>query len=605
MIRLVRLVFTGAARTPAAIEFGPRLTLVRGPSDTGKSFIVDAVDFMLGSRQLKDIPEREGYSRVMLVLALGDEYYTLTRSVTGGALELYTGSHEEMPSEPPIRTLADRHNSDNADNLSMWLLGELGVAGARLRKNAQNATVSLSFRDLAHLTIVDETQMQSEVPPALTGRYDTKTKEVAVLKLMLENDDDSGLTESPLGRDVRRLKGAKLEVVDQLIASTEGQLAGLPSREQVLDQVARLSGSINRITGSIREATKQRSNEAESLSRDETRARAARLRRGQIATLQARFGLLRQQYESDVLRLTLVAEGGRLLDLFESGPCPLCGASVEHQNHEQFLGDQSSLSAAAAAEIERTRYLVADLDETFDDLADSDRSLAQSESILESRISDRREKLQRLEASVKPGREELADLVSKKTELEASLAIFAQFAELQRIRAQIEQESTAETVAAATALGVRAVSGFSEAIQSRLRSWGYPDADRVEYDRTAHDIKAGDQFRAAHGKGVRSILHAAFTVGLADYCLERAHPHPGFVVIDSPLVTYRAPGIDEDAGPDRDFATRFYHDLATTFDAQIIVMENTDPLDSLEDTVVDVRFTKESETGRYGFFDVS
>jgi hypothetical protein len=53
----------------------------------------------------------------------------------------------------------------------------------------------------------------------------------------------------------------------------------------------------------------------------------------------------------------------------------------------------------------------------------------------------------------------------------------------------------------------------------------------------AKDIIAGDQLRSAHGKGVRAILHAAFTLGLANYCTEREIPHPGFVVLDTPVLT--------------------------------------------------------------------
>jgi hypothetical protein len=55
---------------------------------------------------------------------------------------------------------------------------------------------------------------------------------------------------------------------------------------------------------------------------------------------------------------------------------------------------------------------------------------------------------------------------------------------------------------------------------------------------------ADDQYRSAHGKGVRAILHAAFTIGLAQYCFDRDIAHPGFVVLDSPLVTYRPPDVD-------------------------------------------------------------
>lgn len=57
---LTHLTFIGAGLEPASVEFGSRVTLIRGPSDTGKSFIVDAIDFMLGANALKEIPERRG-----------------------------------------------------------------------------------------------------------------------------------------------------------------------------------------------------------------------------------------------------------------------------------------------------------------------------------------------------------------------------------------------------------------------------------------------------------------------------------------------------------------------------------------------------------------
>jgi DNA repair ATPase RecN len=51
-LTLKHLTFIGAGVEPASVEFGPGTTVVRGPSDTGKSFIVDAIDFMLGATTL-------------------------------------------------------------------------------------------------------------------------------------------------------------------------------------------------------------------------------------------------------------------------------------------------------------------------------------------------------------------------------------------------------------------------------------------------------------------------------------------------------------------------------------------------------------------------
>src|SRR5688572_19357131 len=89
-LTLTHLTLFGPNVDTASVEFGPGTTVVRGPSDTGKSFIVDAVDFMLGAKALKEIPEREGYSTVLLGLTLpSGETVTLSRAVTGGDFGLY------------------------------------------------------------------------------------------------------------------------------------------------------------------------------------------------------------------------------------------------------------------------------------------------------------------------------------------------------------------------------------------------------------------------------------------------------------------------------------------------------------------------------------
>lgn len=127
----------------------------------------------------------------------------------------------------------------------------------------------------------------------------------------------------------------------------------------------------------------------------------------------------------------------------------------------------------------------------------------------------------------------------------------------------------------------------------------------MRYDRSEQDLIAGDQVRAAHGKGVRAILHAAFTTALCQYCLDRDIDHPGFIILDSPLVTYRAPDENESAATiEAGVADAFSRDIQDRFSGQIIVMENTDPATPLGPESVDIPFTKVESTGRYGFFPV-
>ena len=113
--------------------------------------------------------------------------------------------------------------------------------------------------------------------------------------------------------------------------------------------------------------------------------------------------------------------------------------------------------------------------------------------------------------------------------MERHLADYGQIDKLQTMKVELAAEGQAETAAAVARLQLGALANVSEAISDRLQTWGVPDADRVRDDRNQQDLIAGDQLRSAHGKGVRAMLHAAFTIGLAQYCFDRELPHPGLV----------------------------------------------------------------------------
>lgn len=87
---------------------------------TGKSFILEALDFMLGAgADLRDIPERVGYDRI----EHGDsETFTLERSASGGQFRCYPGLHLSAPEGIEPLVLAAKHNPTRPDNLSTFLL---------------------------------------------------------------------------------------------------------------------------------------------------------------------------------------------------------------------------------------------------------------------------------------------------------------------------------------------------------------------------------------------------------------------------------------------------------------------------------------------------
>jgi hypothetical protein len=116
----------------------------------------------------------------------------------------------------------------------------------------------------------------------------------------------------------------------------------------------------------------------------------------------------------------------------------------------------------------------------------------------------------------------------------------------------------------------------------------------------------------ASGKGVRAILHAAFNVALLLFCHRRGLSHPRFLVLDTPLLTYREPltskhgelSDDESALAKSDLAISFYRHELKHF-AQIIVLENATPSQSAGRIAKIEVFSGKGGTGRQALFPMS
>lgn len=607
-LKLSHLTFTGTNATSASVDFSPHVTVIHGPSDTGKSFIVDAIDFVLGAKELKEIPEREGYSRVLLGLELPTgERITLARSVDGGGVSLYRADIRVEPSTPPDEKLAAKHSAQTAKNISRFLLDQVGLDEKLVRKNVRNETHMLSFRDLTRLCLVGETEMQAEEAPGLSGNPVNKTKEVSVLKLLLAGEDDSALTAVPSAQEQKRLRGARQEVVERMLSQLESQLQDVAEPTELNTQLGKLNRTIDEHSAMLGSLTEQRGQLLLDHNKLQSTNNAQRSEYSDAATLRQRFNLLQQQYESDLARLEMIAEAGNLLGYFRRGTCVFCGAEPASQHlNVDCEGDATSFGVSVDSEARKTRGLLDDLRVTIESLD------ARTEVLRASITTTRRDALalqksiEKLDAEMNPGKGNLRDLLSKRSEIEKHLGLYEQVKALEDMIRRIADETEAEVATAVAGLSLTAVREFSAEISKRLNEWDYPDARSVRYDRKELDIIAGDQLRSAHGKGVRAVLHAAFTLALAQYCSDRDLPHPGFVVLDSPLVTYRPPDQTTEASeePPQGVVRAFYRDIQDNFDGQIIVMENTDPLDPLASDALDIRFTKNVDVGRYGFLPV-
>lgn len=608
---LTHLTFIGPGVQTASVEFGEGLTLIRGPSDTGKSFIVEAIDFVLGAQRLQEIPQSSRYATVLLGLAVdGDSRLTLARDTKGGSVYLYRRDLRSGPLPEADERLSPKHSSTKSENVSQFMLAGSGLTGKLVRKNVRSETDALSFRNVLHLSLIDETAMQSRTPSPFTGRNIEITKEKSVLKLLIEGEDDSGLTATADPETTKQIGKAQLRVVDDLLDDLAHRLRESPSVEVARSQLAMLNEAIQGSTASVEALVGDRHDAVQQLTVSQAATAESDTSLNVLGSLRDRFDLLRSQYESDLDRLELIAEAGSLLGYFTPGDCPFCGADVDHQHPEPPEdGDNTNFGHAVESEIAKTQTLRSDLLLAIEDLEADVQTAEHARSQTRSVSEDLRRRIRTIDEQLFQARDSMNELIEARSDIEHMIGLHEQVSLIEQRRASLTAApttaSTAEPVAADRAASRR----FSTEIALRLQAWGVPDGDLAYFDRNEWDVVAGDQVRRGHGKGVRAILHAAFTVALAQHCSKSSIGHPGFVVLDSPLITYRAPDASgaedsnepEDVALDAEVADRFYADLQT-LSCQVIVMENTDPGSPLPDGSVDIQFTKSEAEGRYGFF---
>jgi len=212
---------TGPTVTDAEIGFSAGLNVISGPSDTGKSYIVEVIDFLLGGAVLpRQIPESIGYDRAHLMIAARDgRCFKLTRALQGGDFLL---TDESEPDAEP-RTPASRHSATDEDNISTFLLRLVDLDQKRLRKNVNNELLNLSFRNLAHLVLIDEESIIKKASPIFTGESTQRTVQSSIFKLLLTGVDDGSL----IAVKKRAIVKAEIEALDRIIGDYEVDLTHL------------------------------------------------------------------------------------------------------------------------------------------------------------------------------------------------------------------------------------------------------------------------------------------------------------------------------------------------------------------------------------------
>jgi hypothetical protein len=585
-----------------------------GSSDTGKTFLVNTLDYMLGAGDaLKDIPERVGYDRVLLGLNVSGTDYTLYRSVEKGAFYRYEGLHPDKPENPKAGTkLSAGHSAKDYKNLSHWLLKEIGLDNKTILYSKKDGeTKALGFRALAHLCLIAYPRITSDKSPLLSDSWTEHTRDYGVFRLLLTGVDDSSLVAEP--EDAKPGLSKPMlppDALAQMINDYEDDLAKLTDKPQTIEaqenavreEMATLSKTLSIMEGQLTKTSAERKEIYD-------RHQVITQRSNEITELLDRFKLLDAQYTNDIKRLVAIQESGQLFVLRDPMQCPLCGALPENQLHDAACdGNVTSVTAAAAAEISKIKVLQVELQGTVSSLKDELFQISGERKTLR---TDFNEYQQQIETALSPdfetARKRYKELADKRANLEQADILYKR---IKALRHRLDEPTPApppkpivedDKMEVDQYISKSTLANFSKTVEDILNAWHFPNATNVYFDILTRDLVIGGQPRGSRGAGFCAITYSAFITGLFEYCRSRKMPHPGFVVLDSPLIAYKEPTDENMQITGTDLKQRFYEHLQSfAGDEQIFIVDNTEP--PAEFQAMATHFTENPSIPRYGLF---
>lgn len=612
------LEFTGSSVVPTGLHFKPGLNLVYGASNTGKSFAMKSIDFMLGGKKaLPDINERLGYEKIWFGFSLADDGdYTLTRAIKGGGFSLYEGLITSEQTGLTARKLNSKHDVKKDDNISQFLLNYIGLKGRLIATNAAGQQDNLSFRDIAKICLVKEKNIMDEISPIEGGDRDDIPKERSVFRLLLTGTDDSAIIPVMDQKTFNTSKTVRIEVIEAMITDVDLRLSSdYPDIEDIPAQHERLDTTLSHIQSELDRDQGTIEHLLEEKRRISTQILQINDRIEEIKLHIERFSRLEEVYLSDIERLMALEEAGFILSLGTNLECSLCGAPAEAQKHILSLGSVEQVRHASVVEIEKIERQRSELAITLSDLQQEKNKLKTNIETLTDGLALVEQKIVQLMPLTNKRRHVISEIIEARDRAREGLALIDQkkslTTKLEDVK-RLKQPSKSEKPNLDAPGNI--LYEFCNTVSSVLKQWKYPGNCDVSFDDKTYDLRIDGKLRIDNGKGVRAVTHAAFKVALLLFCRERNLPHPGFIVLDTPLLTYRDPmkntrygalSEDEKALAKTTVKESFFEHLYSIRDlGQFIILENIDPPTDINRLAHVHLFSGNSEDGRYGLFPV-
>ena len=578
----------------SVLELTDGLNIIHGPSNTGKSLILECLDFMYGgdAEKLTDCPV--GFTSIQFVLDVDGNELRIDREI---------GKKEaEVTSNVPGIESGTYKKSGSKLNLKKLWLKLIGIEDpvkviAKLDYSAQE----ISLRTFVHSFIIKESRMVSENSILKNSfGYNNHIPTPTMTSLIYLTNEENYLKDiKPVDKKVIEAKNqAVQEFVDRSLKTLADQRV-----EALKEGVEELSpGELNKKiseTLNVIAATEESMDEVVVLSQQlSDRIIEIDSQASECRMLKNRYHSLMTQYESDIKRLTFIAEGELHKGLLPKlDHCPFCNGELSKEQEE-------SCVEAAVVEVQKIETQIKDLRAADAELVQEIKSLDEERATT---IEERRKVQDKIRRELEP---KIADLKSLLFSYRVALGKAKVNEIFDKVEVTLNEElrDSMEDKKKQNDFDIRGkirevmAASLDAKLLEILREVKYEDISSASFDIEKCDVKVNGTAKSTQGKGFRAFLNTVVAVAVQEFLNENAVHKVGMLAIDSPILSL-VEKQDPDDKQASDVMRRglFEYLVKHTTGGQMIVVENNIPSIDYGSTNV-IEFTRTSE-GRYGLVE--
>ncbi len=641
------------------------LSVIAGPSQTGKTSAIDFIRYCLGESGHPQHPEILQYVRAALLeTELAGEITTIERDAIGSSSKfasvwsapldgLRNARELRLPSEP----------TSDPEGLSQFVLAACDLDNIALPvspKQADSEMQVLSIRDLFRVMWLPNERLDSKNLVFEHSNYMVQQKLMQTIDVMFDIYDATGTELAARARRASEAAREAARVASSLRTIVQAEYPAGPlimetDRGQARRDVQLLREQLARIDRDAISSENTLTGMRRALEDAQNIARAAAVRVRNRESLMDRLAALRGQYADDKKKLTFLKEAERLFNPLQVRVCPACLSSLDSQpavisgacslcGHELPFEDGSLSLGMAADGIESERDRIHSTDEQ--------QNLAQTMAVLEAehratsrRLDELTDYWNRLDEDLKVLRavqdgadrtvEEVARALDQAANVPAPYLAARDNLNRQLADALVREQvtdagirlwtrlETAEQNAerlAGQAAQLRAerreisnrlergvvIAKLSARFGEILSEIGYPKLSEPYLDQGLIPHVRGLPYSAASSGGL-VLISLAWYLAIWEVAHESAARAPGLLMIDSPQKNLgHAARSDDPDFADARLVENFYGHVqrwlaSDGVGAQLVVVDNSPP-EIVSDNII-VRFTRDRSVPPYGLID--